>query len=456
MLKEIINTFNWSILWYLIALTFGYIILLTVSLPDILEKFRESEIDTISDIVRSYALQPVTIIIPAYNEQENILDAVYSAINNNYANKHILVINDGSTDNTLQLLIDTFNLQTIYPILPKYVNTRSDIRGYYISKYHLNLTVIDKINTGKGDSLNVGVNVCKTPLFATVDADTILEPDAIGKIVYYALSKPNTVAAGGAVYILNGCKFHDGKITDARMSLKPLYAFQTCEYLRSFLFNRSGWNAFGGALSFAGAFTLFNHKAVIEIGGFDADNLAQDFEVITHLHEYQMDRKRKYTIGYTPSASVWTDVPGTLKSYWQQRSNWQRDTLRSLMLHQNMFFNPKYGMVGLYNYPFYLLGETLGCIVEFTAYILILFSWYVGLLDVYWAILFFIICIGFVTFLTVANAFISIVTFNKYHRLSDLLYLFFISLFENIGFRQYHLVCRVVASIKYFINWLKH
>ena len=436
-MAEIVDILNWSILWYLIVLSLGYAILLAASIPDIFSRFEESEIGDVKDLMRSHTMLPVTVIIPAYNDV------------------NIIIVNDGSTDKTLDKIKKVFDLEKVNAVLPEKVKSFGKIKGYYISKYDIKVTLLDKENSGKSDSLNVALNACRTPLFITLDADTILEPDAISNIIFYMFTHVNTVAVGGAVYILNGCKYEDGKIIEKRMSRLPLYALQSCEYMRSFLFSRSGWNTFNGALSYAGAFTLFNHKAVIDVGGFDKDNLAQDFEIITHLHAYQREQKNDYTIGYTAAAVAWTDVPGSVIELWRQRINWQKDSLRSLLLHKRMLFNPRYGVIGLYNYPFFLFGETLGVVVEFSAYILVILSWYYGILDTYWAILFFVICWGFVTFLTMATALMNFITYNQYRRLSDLLWLMLIVTTESFGYRQFLVACRVKATIIYFFGKLK-
>jgi cellulose synthase/poly-beta-1,6-N-acetylglucosamine synthase-like glycosyltransferase len=433
----------------------GYIILLISSMPDILKRFKEADIGNINSLMSSLTLPPVTVIIPAFNEEGNILDTIDSIIKCRYPNIFIIIVNAGSTDNTLQKLIDTYQLEKLTPILQNNIKTMDECRGFYISQIFNHITVLDKPTRDKSDALNMGLNACRTPLFLTVDADTLVEPEAISSIVFYMLSHPNAIAVGGAVYILNGCTFKDGQIIEEKMSLNPIYAFQTCDYLRSFLFNRSGWNNLGGALCYAGAFTLFKLQPVIDLGGYKLHNLSQDFEIITHLHARQRENKTSYQIRYTPSAAVWTDVPGTLRGYWRQRYNWQYHTLQSLMPYIRMCFNPKYGIIGMFTYPFYLFWETLGAIVEFIAYLSILLSWYLGTLNLTWTFLFFVVCWGFSIFLTMATTLMNSITFNKYGRISDILWIFFYSAIEVFGFRQFNVVCRVVATFNYFLDHFK-
>lgn len=452
MLITIITIINWTILWYLILLSFGYIILLIVSIPDILFHFKESELSKALSLTDSKLLPPVTVIISSYNEADSILETLYSLFKSNYPNLFIILIDDGSTDNTLSKLIETFKLHKVGPIIPPLIKTKGKVKNCYLSEFQINMLVVAKENSGKSDSINIGVNLCRTPLFITYDADGLIEPDAIYNIVFSMLTKPYTIAIGGAVYILNGCSHKNGEIIEAKLSHNPLYALQAIEYLRSFLFSRSGWNFLGGALCYAGAFTLFDHKEVLRIKGFDRDNVAQDFEIITHLHANRREHNADYNISYTPAAAVWTDVPGNLKDFWIQRTNWQIGTLKSLFKYKKMLFNPKYGVIGLYTYPFFLFGETLGPVVEFIAYLSVLLTWYAGILDLQWAILFFIVCWGLVTLITMVTAFISFITFNKYLRLRDMFWMLFWVSIESFGFRQFHVICKVVATMRYFFT----
>lgn len=455
MLVEIITTLNWLILWYFIILSGGYLILLLVSVPDVFNRFKEVKVGDISYLTKSYTMPPVTIIIPAFNEQSMIIECVKGILNSTYQNVFIIIVNDGSTDNTLERLKNEFLLFKTTPLIPPIIDTSESVKGYYISNAYKSLIVIDKEHTDRSDSLNMGVNACRTPLFVTIDADTIIEPPAIGRIVYYMLMQEHAVAVGGAVYILNGCTYKDGKIIQVGMSKNIIHGLQACEYMRSFLFSRSGWNFFGGALCYAGAFTLFEHKAVIGIGGFDLGNPAQDFEIITHLQEKSAVRKKAFDVCYTPAAIAWTDVPGTLKELWVQRHKWQCGILRSLMLHKNMLFNPTYGVTGLYTYTFFLFGETLGPVIECLAYCLAFLSWYLGILSLKWLILMLLICFGFVTFLTLATALMSFTTYNRYRRTQDLLWLMGVMIVENFGFRQIIVICRVKATWQYMWNKMK-
>ena len=458
MLQNIVIDINWFILWYLIALSAGYLFLLITSLPEIFLRYKEVEIVNLSSLIQSHIMPHITVIVPAYNEEAGIIECIYSILSNDYTNIDIIVVNPGSTDKTLEKLINEFDLIPVAPFTQDAIKTTGKIKGYYVSRFLLNFTVIDKEHTNRSDTLNVGVNACRTDLCMTLDADTLLDHGAISKAIFYMLIKPNTISVGGGLYILNGNTYKDGQIIEAKMPLKAIYGFQACEYMRSFLFYRSGWNSFGGALCYAGAFTCFLREPLVQIGGFEAYNLAQDFEVITHLHAYIHEHHLPYNISFTPAAIAYTDVPGTLKTYWQQRFNWQYWTLHSLLRHKRILFNPNYGKIGFFTYPFYLFGEAFGAVVEFTAYLMVIVSWLLGILDVYWVLLIFIICWGFISLLTMVTALINFLTFKQYKKISDLFLMLFFIVIENIGFRQFGVICRTYATFYYFIektkNWI--
>lgn len=458
-MQNILQIYSYFILVYFVVLSAAYAFLLICSIPDIIDCFLEED-ENFLNLMASKDLPPITIMIPAYNEAENIIETVQSVLRNDYPNIQIIVINANSTDETLELLKKTYRLKKITSAIRKKVETIGELRGLYISTIHKNIMVIDKYNRDKSDCLNMALNACTTPLFFTLDADTIIESEVvmefntIRRIIFYLLSNAHTVTVGGAVYISNGCTIKEGKILKKNMSLKPIVAFQTIEYLRAFLFGRAGFNFLGGALCYSGTCTLFEEKAVVDIGGFDIGNAAQDFEIITHLQYYRLKNNYPIKIRYLVSAAVWTDVPITLKQLFKQRVSWQLTSLRSIFLHWRMLFNPKYKIVGLFSVPFYLIGELFGPIIEFSAYFAVSIAYYLDLVDVYFTILLIIVAFGFNMFMTTASALLNFVTFNSYQRISDLFWIVLYSFLENLGYRQYLVLARVVATFQFFTGKL--
>jgi cellulose synthase/poly-beta-1,6-N-acetylglucosamine synthase-like glycosyltransferase len=453
MLINMMQSIGYLILIYFIILSGCYVFLLALSIKDIYLSFASFDLSEKINIFFRLKMPPVTVIIPSFNEENNIMNAVYSVFESiDYENIFVIVVNDGSTDNTLENLIKHFDLYETHEGLNESIKIYGQVKGYYRSRTDLKILVIDKENGEKSDALNAGLNACRTPLFITMDADTMIENNAISALVWEMIKKKNAVSVGGAVYILNGCTYHDGIIEQFKMSKNPLCAIQACEYIRSFLFSRSGWNALGGTLCYSGAFTLFDHKMVSAIGGFDQKNPAQDFEIITHIQKYIKDNNTKENVSYTPSATAWTLVPENFKEFWHQRINWQMGSIRSLMLHKEMLFNTKYGVVGLFTYPFFLFGEIGSAIVEFTAYIFTITSWMLGILDPVLTTMIFLLCWGFSAFLTFSTLLMSAITFNKYRYLSDLFWIFLVTIIDMCGFRQFNAFCRTYATFKYFLS----
>lgn len=440
---------NNIILWYFIIVCFIYIVLLFGSLSDIFFRFRENFYGDMIQVFDKRFSPPVAVIIPVYNERDNVFNTVESVFNSTYPNFQIILVNDGSTDDTLQILIEKYDLKKTYYLSENIINTLP-VKQYYISKKDPRLIVIDKTHGGGiGDNFNVGLNATTCPYFITLDADGIIDPKAIETDIFTLLSRPNTIVVGGGVYLLNGCEIHDGKITKVRMPRSLVAAFQVGEYLRAFLFGRSGWNMFRGALCYSGTHTLFEKAPVMAAGGYVTNNRSQDVEITVHLHALARENKTPCRLIFTPASFVWTDAPATLRAFWKQRVFWQMGTMQSFFQHFYMFFNPRYGITGLFTYPFYIFVEIFGCIVEFIAYLTIPLSWYLHDFNLVLAVLIFLVSLGFISFLTMSVVFINFITFNKYSLIKDGLYLLFLSIFEVIGFRQFMIVSRVYGTFKY-------
>lgn len=443
---------NMTIIWYFLAVNLCYVVLLFTSIPDIYTRFKETLVGNIDFFVGAASMPPISVIIPAYNEEKDILNTIESVLNVRYPNLQIYVIDDGSEDKTMELLFKKYELIRSFPIIQQKIKTIAQINNYYRSGNQPKLTVIDKAHSGKSDSLNIGINACTTPLFISIDADTLIEPDAISLLAFSMMSQPHTIAEGGSVYILNGCEYQNGKLIQRKMSRLPLVAMQSCEYLRAFLFGRTGWKPFNGPLILSGAITLFERQPVIDIGGYVIGSPGEDMEIIVGLHEHMRKNDFPYRIGYLFSAAAWTHVPTNMNDLWGQRDRWHRGLIDSLMCHKKMFFNPRYGATGLLSYPFQVLAEFFGPLVEFTGYVAVIVAMYYNIINWEFAVLLFISTWGFATLITLGTMLISLISFNKYQRLSDVIVLFFLVIFESFGYRQVLSLCRVVATFRYFLK----
>ncbi len=454
-MEQVIFNINQVILWYFLVISIIYMVLLLTSIPMVLirDYYEFTLGETFNSSLTDNAI-PITVVIPTYNEEENVLNCVQSVLNSSYKNVKVIAVNDGSTDTTLDLLIKHYDMHEEDYLIRTVIPTQK-VKKVYRSRIYPNLLVIDKENGRTGDALNVGVNAAQTPFFMTLDADSMVEIDTITRLMYTMLINKHVIAVGGGVYILNNCHYENGFIKSTKLKDKYVTNIQSSEYIRTFLFVRTGWNAFKGAMSFSGTCTLFEHESVMNIGGFANDNPAQDTEIIVMLHEYMRQKKHPYQILFTPSAITWTLVPDTFREFGKQRITWQRGIMISFCRHLNMLFNPRYGITGLFTYPFYLLADGLSPIIELTTYVLIIISLFLGFFDYKSALIFLLLTVGFQAFLTMATLAMNIMSFKKYYNFADLVKMFLFVFLEFLGFRQYLLCCETIGIFKYLFSQIK-
>jgi cellulose synthase/poly-beta-1,6-N-acetylglucosamine synthase-like glycosyltransferase len=413
---DFIYYFTVAILIYFAILWVGYLVLLLSTFMTVIRKYNESESNNIISKFNQNPLLPMTIMMPAFNETKRIINSITAVFNSDYKNIQLIVVNDGSTDATLQLLIDTYALIQIPPAFQQKIKT-GKVLAYYRSTKFPNFIVIDKEHSpfanSAADCNNAALNVCRTPIFFTVDADTILEPEALSHMLFAYLTNPHCVAVGGDIYVPDPAKIKDGKMMDTNIPANPVLGVQVCEYLRSFLYGREGWTFLGGALCHPGAFTLLETQAVLASGGFDSYNFSYDAEIIIKLHQMMRAKKFPYSVVYAPSAIAWAQSPATLKSFWRQRSNWQRGLLRCLSLHKRMMLNPKYGITGLLAFPYYILFEIFGPVVEGLSYVVFILA--LCFTSISYVVLgwFFLLAWGYILFITMSCVLLSIITYNK-------------------------------------------
>lgn len=445
-----------AILLYFAALSIGYTLFLIGTIPEINKKFKEIFYGNISTLLDQENLVPLTIVIPAFNEEKRIKNSVYSVLKSNYKNIDVIVVADGPQDKTLSLLIEEFSLYEI-PVIIRQVLKTMPIKHLYKSKTYKNLMVIDKEHSPANcaaDAVNAGLNACQTPIMLTVDADTIIEPNSLPRILFAFLSQPHCVTVGGAVYIVNTNTIKKGKLLERNLPNKIIPAIQALEYFRSFFYGRAGWNYLAGALSFSGTFTLFETEALHEVKGFDTKNFAYDSEIIMQLHDYMGAKKYPHRVYYTPNAFAWTEVPSTLRRFWHQRNLWQRGLLRSISEHIHMFLNPKYGVVGLVGFPFYVIFEVFGPPIEFTSYILLALGYWLGIVT--WEIIFWFVALawGYITLLSIGTYFLNMITFNHFNKLSDVIKIVWLAIIEMLGFRQFRALCAFYSTFEYLIRYI--
>ena len=444
-----IEGFNAFVLAYFLALNISYILLFFVSLREVLTFLRRTFFSDYQQILRSDMTLPITMICPAHNEEKTIVDTVRSLQMLNYPEFEIIVVNDGSKDQTLERLLEAYDLRRVDRVYKRSLPTKS-VRALYASPMVPNLVVVDKENGGKADALNCGINLSRYPLFSSMDADSVIEDDALLKAVKPFMEWPEeTVAVGGIVRCANGCTVHEGRVTHIALPRQLLPVFQVVEYLRAFLSGRLGWSALRGLLLISGAFGVYRKSAVVEVGGYDSSTDTEDLELVMALHAAYRERKKPYRIVFVPDPVCWTEVPGNWRMLRRQRNRWHRGMLQSLSRYRRMMFNPRYGIMGLLVLPYFLIFETMGPFIETLGYISVPLAWALGLLNTRFFLLFFVLAVAFGVFLSVAAILLEEISYRRYPSWSDLWKLLFCGVAENFGFRQTLAVFKIQAFWEY-------
>lgn len=435
-LVQAIIAFNDFVLIYFLSLNTIYFFLFLVSLYEVLKFIKRTFFSDYQQILQSDMTWPISILVPAHNEEKNIVETVRSLQLVNYGEFEIIVINDDSSDRTLRNLIEAFDLRRIDKVYRKSIPTRQ-LRGIYGSLSQQNLLVIDKERGGKSDALNAGINLSKYPLFCSVDADSIIEDNALLRVVKPFMEHPREmVAVGGIVRIANGCEVHEGRVSAIHLPPRALPILQVVEYLRAFLTGRIGWSVMRSLLIISGAFGLYKKSEVIEVGGYDPDSDTEDLELVVRLHENCRRKRMRYRIVFVPDPVCWTEVPTTFQILRRQRSRWHRGLLQSLWLHKRMFLNPRYGVIGLFTFPYFVVFEMLGPFIELLGYVTIPLAWWLGILNTQFLILFFILAVLYGVFLSVAAILLEEISFRRYPGWLDLARLVVYGVLENFGYRQ--------------------
>ncbi|MGE5802188.1 MAG: glycosyltransferase [Gemmatimonadota bacterium] len=418
--------------------------MLIFSIPEIWEQTRLAEDEDFQRLMQSDALPPITILVPAYNESATIEASVTALLTLEYRNYEVVVVNDGSTDDTMDRLRHAFDLYEVPRIYPETLATQP-LRALYRSRSRSRLLVLDKENGGKADSLNAAINASRFPLVIAVDADTLIEPDALLRLTRPFLLGREIAAVGGTVRVANNCTVTDGRVTDARVPGRVIPGIQVVEYLRAFLFGRLGWNRLGGNLIISGAFGLFRKEYVMAVNGYRTTSIVEDLDLVVRLHRYLRQHKIKYEMPFIPDPVAWTEVPESLRVLSRQRERWQRGLIAAMWQYKTMLFNPRYGRIGFLAMPFFAFGEMLAPVVELLGYLITGLGLAFGLVNLSFALLFVLVAWGYGMLLSIWAVVLEEVSFRRYRRFGDLFRLLLFASLENLGYRQLTVFWRLKA-----------
>jgi cellulose synthase/poly-beta-1,6-N-acetylglucosamine synthase-like glycosyltransferase len=438
---------TWFVLCFFMMLNGGYLLLNLMSLHALHLRGQEQFLD---QVPRAYSglEPPVSILVPAYNEEATIAASIRSMLQLTYSEFEVIVVNDGSKDATLDVLASEFKLQPFPEAYRRQLATQ-EIRQVYRSTRFPNLRVIDKENGGKADSLNAGINASRYPLFCGVDADSILQRDSLEKVVEPFLRDPTVVASGGTVRVANGCEVSGGFLTKVGLPKNIWALFQVVEYLRAFLFGRLGWSAINGMLIISGAFGVFRKDAVILAGGYRPDTIGEDMELVVRMHRLLRAKGQPYRVEFVPDPVCWTEAPEDYKTLKNQRIRWQRGLAESLSANWGLMFSRNGGAPGWLAFPFMLAFEWLGPLVEVFGYLFMVWAVLAGAVSwqAFGAFLF--VAIGLGILLSASGLLLEEMSFHIYPKGRQLLLLGLVVLVENLGYRQLNTVWRLAGLYRW-------
>jgi len=454
--KDVLYFLNLLFLAYFVFLNGFYLCLIVISAQTVRRYARVSAMTEYDGIFGTTFYKPVSVIVPAHNEEGTIVHTVSSALAVRYPELEVVAVNDGSTDGTMEALIDAFDL------IPSPGTVNCDIhcapvRGLYESMTYPGLRVVDKDQGGKADALNAGINASSFPLVCNIDADSIIDVQSMVQITRPFLEDHQVVAVGGVVMPANDCDIENGEVKKVRVARRSLARFQIVEYLRAFLYGRIGWARLNSLMIISGAFAIFRRTALVEVGGYRTDTVGEDMELILRMHRVFFDKKKSYRILFLPDPICWTQVPEDLKSLGRQRRRWQRGLAESLVKNRQLCFNRRYGGVGLLGYPFFIFCELLSPAIELAGYFIVATAIFAHAIDWRLAVAYVACAMLLGTILSMSSLLLEAIAFRKYPRLRDALILSAYAFLESFGYRQLHSFWRCRGLVDFFtkraVSW---
>ncbi len=401
----------------------------------------------LDEVFRSPLTPGVSVVVPAFNEHMVIVESVRSLLALRYPSHEVVVVNDGSDDETLSVLREAFELAPVRKVLRDAIPTKA-IRGTYASRTHRNLLVVDKENGGRSDALNAGVNAARHPYVCVIDADSLLEEDALLKVAKPILDDPDLlVATGGTIRIANGCTIDHGRVVEVRLPKSRFATVQVLEYFRAFLVARVGWSRLNALGIISGAFGLF-HRSVLEtVGGYWTETVGEDFELTLRLHRYLRERGEPYKIAFISDPVCWTEVPTEFSTLGRQRRRWQRGLWEGLRRHGRLIGRPRYGVLGLVAMPYFVLFEFLSPMFALLGLVVTVLWWVLGGLSTVYFLAFLAVSIGLGLLLTTAALALEEFSYQRYRKRREVARLLAWAVLENVGFRQLHDVWRAIGYV---------
>ncbi len=453
-IQTVVHIYLILILAYAIFIMSSYLILAYLSAKELREYFKRNSFADYEVLLASEYSPALSLIAPAYNEGFTINENVRSLLSLNYNNYQVIIVNDGSKDNSMDILINNYELIPADFEFQEKITTKK-ICGVYISRNAAfkKLVVIDKENGGKADALNVGLNVAQNPYVVCIDVDCILDKDALLK-----LAKPfleghgkRVIATGGVVRIANQCVIRDGRLVEVNIPDKLLPRIQVLEYLRAFLLGRMAWNRLDGLLLISGAFGAFDKEIALLSGGYDTKTVGEDMELVVRMRRYMLENKTPYTVSYIPDPLCWTEAPESAAIFKKQRSRWMRGTIETLFIHRKMFLNPRYKLLGMVSVPYWTFFEFLAPFIEFAGILITIAFIATGMLNWHYFFLLLLFVYFFSVMFSVLALYTEERTFHKYRKRRDFAKMLVAAFIEPVYFHP----LTVFAALKGYVEKIR-
>jgi cellulose synthase/poly-beta-1,6-N-acetylglucosamine synthase-like glycosyltransferase len=434
----------------------SYVILAIISAVETKEYVKKNSFVNYKEILSSTISPSISIIAPAYNESLNIIENVRSLLSSHYVNYDVIIVNDGSKDDSLEKLIVAYDLVKVNFLINQQIPTKPIRAGVFKSTNPAfeKLTIVDKENGGKADALNMGLNISNNQYVACIDVDCLLLENALQKMVkpFLEVTDQKVIATGGVIRIANSCIIKNGKLLDVNFPKKWIEKAQILEYLRAFLLGRMAWSRLNGLLVISGAFGLFDKKIAIEVGGYDTNTVGEDMEIIVRMRRHMEEINEKYKVAYIPDPLCWTEAPDNYKIFISQRNRWTRGTIETLRKHRKIGFNPKYKSLGMLSYPYWLFFERLAPVIEVIG--IIYFAILMALNEVRWdyAIAFIILAYLFTVLFSIVAIYSEELTYHQYKKKGTGFKLLMISLLEPFVLHPFILYAAIRGNMDYYFN----
>jgi len=452
----IIEIFEYLFLAFGLSAILSYMILALISISENKNYMKKNSFVNYNEIISSNISPSISIIAPAYNETLNIVENVRSLLSCYYSNYDVIIVNDGSKDDSLQKLIKAYDLVKIDYLVNNQIQTQPLREGIFKSTNPAfeKLIVVDKMNGGKADALNTGLNISNSKYVACIDVDCLLMEDALQKLIkpFLEATDQKVIAAGGVIRIANACKIKDGKLIDVNLPKKGIVQNQILEYLRAFLLGRMAWSKLNGLLLISGAFGLFDKKIAIEVGGYDTKTVGEDMEIIVRMRRHMEEKKIKYKVDYIPDPLCWTEAPESRKILISQRNRWTRGTIETLKIHRKLAFNPKYNLLGKISYPYWLIFERMAPLIEFAGIIYFIILIILNIIKWDYAIAFIILSYLFTVLFSIITIVTEERTYNQYKKKGTGFQLLKTAFLEPFVYHPIILYAAIKGNYDYYFN----